>query len=65
MRESRSVRLQADLPWTAVVSAFRRTLGALSRHDRVGRQVDERVIREYIRKQEQEDARLEQLGLWR
>ena len=29
----------------------------------VGR--DERVIREYIRKQEQEDARLDQLGLWR
>ena len=29
----------------------------------VGR--DERVIREYIRKQEREDARLDQLGLWR
>ena len=29
----------------------------------VGR--DEAVIREYIRKQEQEDERLEQLGLWR
>ena len=29
----------------------------------VGR--DERVIREYIRKQEQEDARLDQLGLWK
>jgi hypothetical protein len=29
----------------------------------VGR--DERVIREYIRKQEQEDARPDQLGLWR
>jgi REP-associated tyrosine transposase len=29
----------------------------------VGR--DERVIREYIHKQEQEDARLDQLGLWR
>ena len=29
----------------------------------VGR--DERVIREYIRKQEQADARLDQLGLWR
>ena len=29
----------------------------------VGR--DERVIREYIQKQEQEDARLDQLGLWR
>ena len=29
----------------------------------VGR--DERMIREYIRKQEQEDARLDQLGLWR
>lgn len=29
----------------------------------VGR--DERLIREYIRKQEQEDARLDQLGLWR
>ena len=29
----------------------------------VGR--DERVIRDYIRKQEQEDARLDQLGLWR
>jgi putative transposase len=29
----------------------------------VGR--DERVIQEYIRKQEQEDARLDQLGLWR
>jgi putative transposase len=29
----------------------------------VGR--DEHVIREYIRKQEQEDARLDQLGLWR
>jgi len=29
----------------------------------VGR--DERVIREYIRKPEQEDARLDQLGLWR
>ena len=29
----------------------------------VGR--DEGVIREYIRKQEQEDARLDQLGLWR
>jgi putative transposase len=29
----------------------------------VGR--DERVIREYIRKQEQDDARLDQLGLWR
>jgi putative transposase len=29
----------------------------------VGR--DEQVIREYIRKQEQEDARLDQLGLWR
>lgn len=29
----------------------------------VGR--DERVIREYIRTQEQEDARLDQLGLWR
>ncbi len=29
----------------------------------VGR--DGRVIREYIRKQEQEDARLDQLGLWR
>ena len=29
----------------------------------VGR--DERVIREYIRKQEQEDARIDQLGLWR
>lgn len=29
----------------------------------VGR--DERVIREYIRNQEQEDARLDQLGLWR
>jgi REP-associated tyrosine transposase len=29
----------------------------------VGR--DERVIREYIQKQEQADARLDQLGLWR
>jgi putative transposase len=29
----------------------------------VGR--DEGVIREYIRKQEQEDIRLDQLGLWR
>jgi putative transposase len=29
----------------------------------VGR--DERVIRAYIQKQEQEDARLDQLGLWR
>ena len=29
----------------------------------VGR--DEGLIREYIRKQEQEDARLDQLGLWR
>lgn len=29
----------------------------------VGR--DERVIREYIRNQEREDARLDQLGLWR
>ena len=29
----------------------------------VGR--DEQVIRDYIRKQEQEDARLHQLGLWR
>jgi putative transposase len=29
----------------------------------VGR--DEQVIRDYIRKQEQEDARLDQLGLWR
>ena len=29
----------------------------------VGR--DETVIREYIRKQEQEDARLDQLGLWK
>ncbi len=29
----------------------------------VGR--DERVIREYIHKQEREDARLDQLGLWR
>ena len=29
----------------------------------VGR--DERVIREYIQKQEQEDARLDQLGLWK
>jgi putative transposase len=29
----------------------------------VGR--DERVIREYIKKQEEEDARLDQLGLWR
>ena len=29
----------------------------------VGR--DERVVREYIQKQEQEDARLDQLGLWR
>ncbi len=29
----------------------------------VGR--DEAVIREYIRKQEQEDERLDQLGLWR
>jgi putative transposase len=29
----------------------------------VGR--DERLIREYIRKQEQQDARLDQLGLWR
>ena len=29
----------------------------------VGR--DERLIREYIRKQEQEDTRLDQLGLWR
>jgi putative transposase len=29
----------------------------------VGR--DERVIREYIRKQELEDARLDQLGLWK
>ena len=29
----------------------------------VGR--DERIIREYIRKQEQEDTRLDQLGLWR
>lgn len=29
----------------------------------VGR--DERVIRDYIRNQEQEDARLDQLGLWR
>ena len=29
----------------------------------VGR--DERVIREYIRKQEQEDTRLEQINLWR
>jgi putative transposase len=29
----------------------------------VGR--DERVIREYIQKQEHEDARLDQLGLWR
>ena len=29
----------------------------------VGR--DERVIREYIRKQEKEDHRLDQLGLWR
>ena len=29
----------------------------------VGR--DEGLIRDYIRKQEQEDARLDQLGLWR
>jgi putative transposase len=29
----------------------------------VGR--DGRVIREYIQRQEQEDARLDQLGLWR
>ena len=29
----------------------------------VGR--DEAVIRDYIRKQEQEDIRLDQLGLWR
>ena len=29
----------------------------------VGR--DEAVVREYIRKQEQEDERLDQLGLWR
>jgi putative transposase len=29
----------------------------------VGR--DEQVIREYIRRQEQEDERLDQLGLWR
>jgi putative transposase len=29
----------------------------------VGR--DERVIREYIREQEQDDARLDQLGLWK
>jgi putative transposase len=29
----------------------------------VGR--DEQIIREYIQKQEQEDARLDQLGLWR
>ena len=29
----------------------------------VGR--DEALIREYIRKQEQEDERLDQLGLWR
>ena len=29
----------------------------------VGR--DEGVIRDYIRRQEQEDARLDQLGLWR
>jgi REP-associated tyrosine transposase len=29
----------------------------------VGR--DEGVIREYIQKQEREDARLDQLGLWR
>jgi putative transposase len=29
----------------------------------VGR--DEALIRKYIRKQEQEDARLDQLGLWR
>ena len=29
----------------------------------VGR--DERVIREYIRKQEEADTRLDQLGLWR
>jgi putative transposase len=29
----------------------------------VGR--DEQVIREYIRNQEQEDKRLEQLSLWR
>ena len=29
----------------------------------VGR--DEGLIREYMRKQEQEDARLDQLGLWR
>ena len=29
----------------------------------VGR--DEAVIREYIKKQEKEDARLDQLGLWR
>ena len=29
----------------------------------VGR--DEQVIREYIRNQEKEDERLEQLGLWR
>jgi putative transposase len=29
----------------------------------VGR--DERIIREYIQKQEQEDARLDQIGLWR
>ena len=26
---------------------------------------DEAVVREYIRKQEQEDERLDQLGLWR
>ena len=29
----------------------------------VGR--DEAVVREYIKKQEQEDERLDQLGLWR
>jgi putative transposase len=29
----------------------------------VGR--DEAVIRDYIRRQEQEDTRLDQLGLWR
>jgi len=31
----------------------------------VGRDERERVIRDYIRKQEAEDTRLDQLGLWK
>ena len=63
-----SSRVRALSTWPGFMGAqaqFRRAtlLGQRILRDTVGR--DEEAIRAYIRNQEQEDQRLEQLNLWR